>query len=85
MFSVDITRAEVTSQGEIVEAILDASVTPAIGMILIDEESRTWEITAMLHDAARAYEKEHKKLWTFQCSAVNADVSIHEGEYKLMH
>jgi hypothetical protein len=85
MITVTILQTESTVLGDMVELTLDKHIEPAIGMILMDENSRTWEVTAILHDAKRITEEHHFKRWTFQCRPVNTDSSIHPGEFKLIH
>jgi hypothetical protein len=85
MTTVTIIRTETTPMGDMAEVILDRHIEPGIGMILIDEDSQTWEITATLHDASRTTDNEHARLWTLQCKPVNSDEPIHPGVFKLMH
>jgi hypothetical protein len=85
MTPVTIIEAETTTIGDMAELILDGSVVPAIGMILIDEDSLTWEITGFMHDASRTTGDDSSKLWTLQCKPVNTEKSIHTGSFKLMH
>jgi hypothetical protein len=82
---VTITEVEITSMGEMAELILDRSVHPALGMILIDDESHTWEITGCLQSANRTTRDELSKLWTLVCKPVNTEKPIHPGVFKLMH
>jgi hypothetical protein len=85
MTSVTILEVETTSMGDVAELILEPSFVPAIGMMLMDQDSLTWEITGILHDSKRNTEEAHGKRWTFQCQPVSTDKSIHPGEYKLIH
>jgi hypothetical protein len=85
MINVTILETETTSFGDMAELILDKSVTPSVGMILIDEDSQTWEVTATLHDKKRSTNDTKTIRWTFQCKGVNTDLPIHPGEFKLMH
>ena len=85
MTNVKILQTESTSMGDMAELNLDKSFAPATGMILMDEESQTWEVTGTLHDAKRNTGDEITKRWTFQCKGVNTDRPIHPGEFKLIH
>jgi hypothetical protein len=85
MTEVTILQAETTSIGEMAELMLERTTELAIGMILIDEESLTWEVTGFLHDASRTTGDASSKLWTVQCKPVNTDKPIHTGTFKLMH
>lgn len=86
MTTVKILQIESTTMGDMVDLMLDVSVVPAPGMILMDEESQTWEITALLHDSKRNTGNDIiRKRWTFQCKPVNADKPIQPGEFKLLH
>jgi len=62
------------------EVIVSEKIEPAVGMILIDEHSQTWEITGTLHDSRRTTDTENSKLWTLQCTPVNAEREIQPGE-----
>jgi hypothetical protein len=70
--------------GDMAELILDHSIEPSIGMILIDEDSLTWEVTAALHQTNRTTGN-GSSLWTLRCNPVNSDQPIHSGTFKLMH
>jgi hypothetical protein len=85
MIDVTILETESTPSGDIAELILDKSITPTIGMILIDADSQTWEVTATLHDSKRATEDATSVRWTFHCRPVNTDQPLHAGAFKLMH
>jgi hypothetical protein len=85
MTDVTIIETETTTAGDMVELILDKHIKPVVGMVLIDEESRTWEVTATLHDAQRYTGDSSTIRWTFQCKPLNTDDSIHTGPFKLMH
>jgi len=85
MIDVTILETESTSRGDTAELILDKSITPAIGMILIDEDSQTWEVVAMLHDKKRSTADSHTVRWILHCQPVNAEKPLHPGEFKLMH
>jgi len=85
MTTVTIISTEATPMGDMAEVILDHRIEPAIGMILIDEDSFTWEVTATLHDASRTTGDQSMKLWTLQCTPVNSELAIHPGVFKLMH
>jgi hypothetical protein len=85
MIIVRITEVETTSMGDMAELTLERAIHPSIGMILIDEDSLTWEVTGMLHSSNRTTGDESSKLWTLQCKPVNTDKSIHTGIFKLMH
>ena len=85
MTTVTILETETTSMGDMAEVNLDHSIQPSVGMILMDEESLAWEVTALLHDGKRNTGDDHIKRWTFRCKPVNTDKSIHTGEFKLMH
>lgn len=85
MVMVSIVLVESTSIGDVVEALIDKNVEPAVGMMLMDEQSETWEITAALHDTKRITHEDHLKRWTFQCKPLSSDEPIHVGDYKLIH
>jgi hypothetical protein len=85
MTTVTILQTETTPVGDMAELILDHSIEPSIGMILIDEESLTWEVTATLHQTNRTTGNGSSRLWTFRCKPVNSDKHIHPGTFKLMH
>lgn len=86
MISVTILQTDTNSFGDMAELNLDVSIEPSIGMILMDEDSQTWEVTGTLHDAKRTTGDDlTTKRWTFQCKRVNTDKPIHTGQFKLMH
>ena len=86
MIQVTITETDSTPLGDMAELTLDKSFEPAIGMILMDEDSQTWEVTGTLHDVKRTTGDDlTSKRWTFQCRPVNTDKPLHTGEYKLIH
>ena len=85
MVNVNVLEIEVTSMGEMAEVEIDKHVEPSVGMILMDEESQTWEITATLHGAKRLTHESHTRRWTFQCKPVNTQTDLHPGTYKLIH
>lgn len=85
MTTVNIVETETTLLGEMADAVVDKNIQPAVGMMLMDEDSLTWEVTAMLHDSKRATGEEFTKLWTFQCKPINTDKPIHTGPFKLIH
>jgi hypothetical protein len=85
MIDITILETEATSRGDVAEVILDKSVVPAIGMILIDEDSQTWEVTAMLHDKKRSTEDSSTVRWLLHCQPVNTEKPLHPGPFKLMH
>jgi hypothetical protein len=85
MTTVTIIETESTAMGEMADIMLDRSIEPAIGMILMDEDSQTWEVTAALHDAKRLTDEHSAKRWTVQCKPVNSDKPIHPGAFKLLH
>jgi hypothetical protein len=85
MTTVKILETESTVMGDMAELMMDHSVVPSIGMILMDEDSQTWEVTAALHDAKRLTEESSSRRWTLRCKPVNGDKPIHTGEFKLLH
>jgi hypothetical protein len=85
MVKLTVTEIEITAMGDMASVILDKTIKPAVGMLLIDEDSETWEITATLHDKKRSTTDGASSLWTLQCKPVNATKEFHAGEYKLMH
>ena len=85
MTSVIITETDSTPMGDLAELILDKSIKPSLGMILMDEDSQTWEVTGALHDAKQATGNESTTRWTLRCKPVNTDQSIHTGPFKLIH
>jgi hypothetical protein len=86
MTTVTIVESESTSMGDMAELILDKSIVPSTGMILMDEDSQTWEVTGALHDAKRTTGDDlSTKRWTLRCKPVNTDQPIHTGEFKLIH
>lgn len=85
MTDVTVVAMEETEKGDMIELILDTHFTPAIGMILMDENSATWEITGILHDPKRVTDEDHGKRYTMTCQGVNTERAIHTGKYKLLH
>jgi hypothetical protein len=85
MITVNILEIEETPMGEMADVVLEKSFEPAPGMMLMDEDSQTWEVTAMLHDAKRITQEESTKRWTFQCKPVNTQSALHTGVYKIIH
>jgi hypothetical protein len=85
MNTVNIVHTESTPVGEMAELILEKHITPVVGMILIDEDSLTWEITAVLQNANSTTDNHNAKLYTLRCSPVNSEKPIHTGIFKLMH
>lgn len=85
MITVNILEIEVTPMGEMADVVLDKTIEPSPGMILMDEDSKTWEVTAMLHDAKRITHEDHTRRWTFQCRPVNTQDPLHTGWFKLIH
>jgi hypothetical protein len=85
MTSVIITETDSTPLGVLAELVLDKSIKPSTGMILMDEDSQTWEVTGALHDAKQATGNESTTRWTLRCKPVNTDQPIHTGEFKLIH
>ena len=85
MTTVNIINVESTALGDMAELILQGHISPGIGMILIDEDSYTWEVTGFMHDAGRTTTSDSAKLWTLRCSPVNSDKPMHTGVFKLMH
>ena len=85
MIDVNILEIEQTPMGEMADVVLPNSVEPTPGMILMDEDSQTWEVTAMLHDSKRITHEENTKRWTFQCRPVSATSPLHPGAYRLIH
>jgi hypothetical protein len=85
MTHVTITETESTKMGDMAELTLDRSLEPAIGMILMDEDSLTWEVTGTLHDKKRTTGTSSVIHWTLRCKPVNTTKPIHPGEFKLIH
>lgn len=85
MITVNIIETEFTAVGDMAELLLDKHVEPALGMMLIDKEGDTWEVTATLLSNQRNTFDASMRRWTFQVKPVNTDQSIHTGEFKLMH
>ena len=85
MITINVVEIEVTSIGELVDAVVDKAVSPQPGMRLMDEHSEIWEITGTLHNAKRVLNEEHTKLWTLQCKSVNATKAMEPGLFKLIH
>jgi hypothetical protein len=85
MTTITVTEIEFTSKGEMATAVIDKSVNPGVGMLLIDEDSETWQITATLHDKKRSFTQGRSSVWTLQCKPVNASKEFHAGDYKLIH
>ena len=85
MIPVTIIQTESTLVGDIADLILEESIEPVVGMVLIDEDSLTWEVTGTLSDSKRTTGDGTTKRWTFQCRPLNTHLSIHTGEFKLMH
>lgn len=82
---VNIIETESTAKGDMADMVVDCLFKPTVGMILMDEDSQTWEVAAALHDSKRLTEEKTMKRWTLQCKPVNADKPIHPGEFKLIH
>ena len=85
MTTVNVIETESTVMGDMADLIIDRSIVPSVGMILMDEDSQTWEVTAALHDSKRLTEENSTKRWTLQCKPVNTEKPIHPGEFKLIH
>jgi hypothetical protein len=85
MTIVKVLDTESTIMGEMADIVLDNSIQPTTGMILMDEDSQTWEVTGALHDTKRLTEEGHARRWTLRCKPVNTEKPIHRGEFKLIH
>jgi hypothetical protein len=85
MTIVKILDIESTPMGDMADIVLDNSIQPSTGMILMDEDSQTWEVTGALHDTKRLTEESKAKRWTLRCKPVNTEKPIHLGEFKLIH
>lgn len=83
--TVDVIETESTVMGEMADLIIDRSIVPSVGMILMDKDSQTWEVTAALHDSKRLTEESSTQRWTLQCKPVNTEKPIHRGEFRLIH
>ncbi|MBT1688791.1 hypothetical protein [Dawidia soli] len=85
MITVTVIETELTPMGDMAELLLDKHVEPALGMMLIDKEGDTWEVTGTLSNKQRNATDTSLRRWTFQVKPVNTDQNIHTGEFKLMH
>jgi hypothetical protein len=85
MITVKVIETEFTSMGDMAELLLDKHVEPALGMMLIDKEGDTWEITGTLSSKQRNTTDATMRRWTFQVKPVNTENNIHTGDFKLMH
>jgi hypothetical protein len=85
MIKINILEIENTPMGDMADVVLENSFQPSPGMMLMDEDSQTWEVTGMLHDSKRITAETSTRRWTFQCRPVTADKPLHTGEFKLIH
>jgi hypothetical protein len=85
MITVKIIETELTTMGDMAELLLDKHIEPTLGMMLIDKEGDTWEITGTLSNKQRHTSDTNMRRWTFQVKPVNTENNIHTGDFKLMH
>ena len=85
MVTVNVVDIEVTSFGEIADVVIEKDVTPQTGMMLMNDDSETWEVTAALHNSKTVTNEEHTKLWTLQCKSMTAEKAMQPGLFKLLH
>jgi hypothetical protein len=85
MITVNVVEIEVTSFGELADVVMDKAIAPQTGMMLMNDDSETWEVTGALHNASRVLNEEHTKLWTLQCKALTASRAMEPGLFKLIH
>lgn len=85
MVTVNVIEIEVTSFGELADVVIEKSIAPQTGMMLMNDDSETWEVTAALHNSKRVLNEDHTKLWTLQCKAITASKAMQPGLFKLIH